>query len=74
MLDAFLDAESMKYELKNFVIEGVACQAPSRLRRLQATPPLQTLSLIHNLFFFRFSRTLKFSVLFFSANVCYDFY
>ena len=25
-------------------------------------------------FFFRFSRTLKFSVLFFSANVCYDFY
>ena len=28
--------------LRNFVIEGVACQPPSSLRRLQATPPLQT--------------------------------
>ena len=27
--------------LRNFVIEGVACQ-PSSLRRLQVTPPLQT--------------------------------
>ena len=32
----------MKSMLRNFVIEGVACQPPSSLRRLQATPPLQT--------------------------------
>ena len=31
-----------KFELRNFVIEGVACQPPSSLRNLQATPPLQT--------------------------------
>ena len=29
-------------KLRNFVIEGMACQPPSSLRRLQATPPLQT--------------------------------
>ena len=28
--------------VRNFVIEGVACQLPSSLRRLQATPLLQT--------------------------------
>ena len=28
--------------LRNFVIEGVACQLPSSLRRLQVTPLLQT--------------------------------
>jgi hypothetical protein len=27
---------------KEFLIEGEACQPPSSLRRLQATPPLQT--------------------------------
>ena len=32
----------MTLYLRNFVIEGVACQPPSNLRRLQATPPLQT--------------------------------
>ena len=31
----------MSSSLRNFVIEGVACQPPS-LRRLQAAPPLQT--------------------------------
>ena len=33
---------SMCCHLRNFVIEGVACQPPSSLRRLQATPQLQT--------------------------------
>ena len=36
-------------EVRNFVIEGVACQPPSSLKRLQATPPLQT-SLIRGSF------------------------
>ena len=39
--------DSIPSPLRNFVIEGVACQPP--LRRLQATPPLQT-SLAYNRF------------------------
>jgi hypothetical protein len=36
----------MGSSVRNFVIEGVACQLPSSLRRLQATPLLQTSLLI----------------------------
>ena len=35
-------SQNMYICVRNFVIEGVACQPPSSLRRLQATPPLQT--------------------------------
>ena len=35
-------SKRFRYLLRNFVIEGVACQPPSSLRRLQATPQLQT--------------------------------
>ena len=34
--------EKKRGVVRNFVIEGMACQPPSSLRRLQATPPLQT--------------------------------
>ena len=33
---------SIESFIRNFVIDGVACQLPSSLRRLQATPLLQT--------------------------------
>ena len=38
----FVEDRSIVPSVRNFVIEGVACQPPSNLRRLQATPPLQT--------------------------------
>ena len=34
--------KTIPIQVRNFVIEGVACQPPSSLRRLQATPLLQT--------------------------------
>ena len=36
------DRKIFGQKVRNFVIEGVACQPPSSLRRLQVTPPLQT--------------------------------
>ena len=66
------------YTFRNFVIKGAACQPPSNLRKLQATPPLQT-SLVYVLMqkikdtymppleplFFRFDQSLNFHEIFF---------
>ena len=41
----------MVSKVRNFVIEGVACQLPSSLRRLQATPLLQTSLMIGSIDF-----------------------
>ena len=37
-----INNKGRSFKLRNFAIEGFACQLPSSLRRLQATPLLQT--------------------------------
>ena len=75
-MELLTSAAKIRSRLRNFVIEGVACQPPSSLRRLQATPPLQTSlpkvhsilnQCLHNLQLTQFGGTFTKTFL---ANLC----